>query len=281
MNNEKLVDAIGLIDDKMIYDSKKTHRSYPLFLKRTIAALLIITLIPVALFGGLHLFGRFMFANSSDPAFKYSFKTTEILSICETSFNVEGNSTVGINPNSINNKLGANPIEIRYADDMRIIFTTQNGIFEYVRLGGYEYIESSYSLEKMKLPDFNQGDKTTIIQVDKNGDYAILISSENMSQANAERSYKMLNFVTGELTEINKTEIPETFVPFELTSNTYIAKYNDWLSSNMATCTAENGDKLECFIKVTKSEDKGYIIGNAELVEVNENGTHKIYKLFK
>ena len=279
MNNEKLIDAIGLIDDKLIADAKKI-KVHPSLYKKVIAAVLIVAIIPVAIFGGLHLFGRFLLAGSCDPSLKYSFKTIEILTLCETSFNFDGNSAAGATPNSLNNSIGANPIEIHYADDMRMIFTTQNGIFEHVRLADYEYIESSYNLEKIGLPGFNQGDKTTIIQVDKNGDYAILISSDSMSQANTERCYKMLDFVTGELTEINSNEIPDTFVPFKLSPNSYIVKHDDWLSSNMAECTAENDKNLQCFIKVSKDEEKGYVIGNAELVEKHEDGSSKTYRLF-
>ncbi len=285
MNNEKLVDAIGLIDDNMICDAKKTHRSYSLSFKRAIAAILIITLIPVALFVGMSLFGRFLYAESSAPSSNFSFSTMELHSLCKTSFNAEVTPDIGVDPNSLNNHIGANPIEIQYADDMRIIFTTQNGIFEHFRFS-YEYIESNYSLKKMGLPGFNQGDKTTLIEIDKYGENALLISSENMSQENADISYKNLNFVTGELTDIRKIDAI-TFDAYELQDNKYTYQNHefvdsaDWLSSNMAVCYTEKGDKLECFIRVPKNEDGGYIIGNAELVEVNENGSYKIYKLFK
>lgn len=284
MNKDKLVDAIGLLDDKMIADAKTKKARTPIY-KQIIAAVLIITLIPVALFGGMSLFGRFMYAGSSGLSIEYEFNILELSSLCRTSFDVEINTDVGINPNSLNNTLGANPIEIRHANEMRVIFTTQDGIFEFFKYND-DYIESSFSLKKMGLPSFNQGDSTTLMQVDEYGENALLISSENMSQADADICYQNLNFVRNELTDIEKSEALR-FDAYELSENRYIhtnkdfALNSDWLSSKMAVYYDEKGREVECFIKVPKDVEKGYIIGNAELVEVYEDGSYRIYDLFK
>lgn len=284
MNKDKLVDAIGLLDDKMIADAKTKKARTPIY-KQIIAAVLIITLIPVALFGGMSLFGRFMYAGSSGPSMEYEFNILELSSLCRTSFDVEINPDVGINPNSLNNTLGANPIEIRHANEMRVIFTTQDGIFEFFKYND-DYIESSFSLKKMGLPSFNQGDNATQMQVDEYGENALLISSNNMSQAGADICYQNLNFVQNKLTDIEKSEAL-SFEAYELSENRYLntnkdfALNTDWLSSKMAVYYNEEGKKVECFIKVPNDVEKGYIIGNAELVEVYEDGSYRIYDLFK
>lgn len=284
MNKDKLVDAIGLLDDKMIADAKTKKAHTPIY-KQIIAAVLIIVLIPVVLFGGMSLFGRFMYAGSSGPSTEYEFSILELSSLCRSSFDAMLNSDVGINPNSLNNNLGANAIEIRHANEMRVIFTTQDGIFEFFKFDK-DYIESSYSLEKMGLPSFNQGDSTTLIQIDEYGENALLVSSENMSQSGANISYKNLNFVRNEMTDIEKSDAL-AFDAYELSENRYLntskdfVDNTDWLSSKMAVYYDENGKKVESFIRVPKDAEKGYIIGNAELVEVRDDGSYKIYDLFK
>lgn len=284
MNKDKLIDAIGLIDDELIFKAKNTKPRTSAY-KSIIAAVLIITLIPAALFGGMSLFGRFMYAGSSGPSMEYEFNILELSSLCRTSFDAQLNLDVGINPNSLSNNLGANPIEIRHANEMRVIFTTQDGIFEFYKYD-YDYIESSYSLKKMGLPSFNQGDSTTLIQIDEYGENALLISSENMSQTGADISYKNLNFVRNEMTDIEKRDAL-SFDAYELSENRYIntskdfVSNTDWLSSKMAVYYDENGKKVESFIRVPKDEENGYIIGNAELVEVREDESYKIYDLFK
>ncbi len=278
MNNEKLIDAIGMIDDNFIVAAKKS-KSHSSLYTSIIAAILVISLIPVGMFGGMMLFGSLR-ANTADPRFQYSFKDEEMKALSKQSLSVENNPSAIFDPDAMGGTIGTVPVEIHYADNNRIIFTTYNGVFVHYR-SAHNYIESSYSVEKMELPGFNQGDITTQIEVDKSGEYALLISSENMSQAGADISYHILNFSTGKLTEIDKTQTPETFEAFELTKNSYIKNYDDILSSNMASYIDENGNKTDCYISVSRDEEKGYIIGNAELIESKENENVKKYNLFK
>ncbi len=279
MNNEKLIDAIGMLDDKLIVDAKKEHFRISFYIK-AIAAVLIIALIPVAVLAGMQFFGRHLYTDSSDPKYKYAFNTSEYKALCEQSLIVDSNPNVVIDPYTLGGTIGSVPIEICYADSNRIVFTTYNGIFVHYR-NEHDYIESSYSIKKMDLPGFNQGDKTTIIKVHKNGEYALLMSSQNMSQVGADICYNILDFTTGKLTEIDKDETPKAFEAFELSKNSFIKNHDDLLSSHMASYENSNGDKTDCYISVPKNDEKGYIIGNAQLVEIDKNKNAKTYDLFR
>ncbi len=283
MNNEKLVDAIGMIDDKLIAQAKapkpKTNT-----IRRVIAAVLIIALIPVgmsaALFGGMFIFGSKLEADSSAPMYRYELEDSEIQALCKQQIIVEDNKYAEGAPENLSDSVGSVAIEIHYADENRVVFTTYNGIFVHYR-SAHDYIELSFSTDKMGIPGFNQGDKTTFIEVDKNGEHALLKSSNNMSQVGAKIKYHLLNLSTGELSEISKDEIPKSFRKFELTKNSYIKNHDDLLSSKMASYTDENGVKHDCYISVSPDDENGYIIGNAKLIEVRKNEEAKTYDLFK
>ena len=279
MNNEKLIDAIGMLDEKLIVEARKKH-FHVSFYKKAIVAVLIIALIPVAVFTGMQYFGRHMYADSSDPKYKYAFDTAEYKALCEQSLIVDSNPNVVIDPYTMGSSIGSVPIEICYADSNRIVFTTYNGIFVHYR-NEHNYIECSYSMKKMNLPGFNQGDKTTFIKVDKTGEYALLMSSQNMSQVGADISYNILDFATGKLTEIDKDETPKNFEAFELSKNSFVKNFDDVLSTHMASYENSNGEKIDCYISVPKDDKKGYIIGNAQLVEIDNSNNGKTYDLFR
>lgn len=283
MNNEKLVDAIGMIDDKLIAQAKapkpKTNT-----IRRVIAAVLIIALIPVgmsaALFGGMFIFGGDLKADSCAPMYRYELEDTEIQALCKQQIISDDNKFADGAPENLSDSVGSVAIEIHYADENRVVFTAYNGIFVHYR-SAHDYIELSFSTDKMGIPGFNQGDKTTFIEVDENGEHALLKSSNNMSQVGAKITYHLLNLSTGELSEISKDEIPESFRKFELSKNSYVKNHDDLLSSKMASYTDENGVKHDCYISVSPDDENGYIIGNAELIEVSENEESRTFDLFK
>lgn len=292
MNNEKLVDAIGMLDDKLIAQAK-APKPRTNTIRRIIAAVLIVALIPVgmsaALFGGMFMFGTKLEADSAAPMYRYELEDSEILALNEQpvisenykySGDSSGSSDIYGSIDNTSDSVGSVAIEIHYADENRVIFTAYNAIFVHYR-SAHDYIELSFSTEKMGIPGFNQGDKTTFIEVDKSGEYALLKSSNNMSQAGAKIDYHILNFYTGELTKIKKYEIPEDFEKFELSNNSYIENHDDLLSTKMASYSDENGIKYDCYISVSPDDENGYIIGNAELVVISENKDVKTYDLFK
>ena len=292
MNNEKLVDAIGMLDDELIAQAK-APKPRTNSIRRIIAAVLIIALIPVgmsaALFGGMFMFGTKLEADSAAPMYRYELEDSEILALSEQpvisenykySGDSSGSSEIYGSIDNTSDSVGSVAIEIHYADENRFVFTAYNAIFVHYR-SAHDYIELSFSTEKMGIPGFNQGDNTTFIEVDKSGEYALLKSSKNMSQAGAKIDYHILNFYTGELTKIKKYEIPEDFEKFELSKNSTIENHDDLLSTKMASYSDENGIKYDCYISVSPDDENGYIIGNAELVVISENKDIKTFDLFK
>lgn len=280
MNNQKLVDAIGLLDDEMIVNARTPKVSRFPVAAKVIAAVLAIILVPtIVIFGGGYLFGN-IGADTASPEFKYAFTDEALMKACEQSLF----SICFTTDPPVYASIGANPPEIRFADSDRVIFTTDTGIFVYNY--NTRELEKTYSLELIGIPDFAQGDVATHISVDESGDYALLTSSENMSSVDRALEYRILDFTKGTVKKIDRSQIPEDFKVFETKNNIYIPKSdsdpdfkyyspNDFVGSQMAS--VEDRDFI---VLVDTNEDFEAIIGYTELVIINSDGTFSTQRVF-
>ncbi len=281
MNNQKLVDAIGLLDDNMILDAHNGKPKKTLILKAVAAVLAIILVPTIVIFSGGYIFGH-IGSDVSDPTLKYAFTQEALMDICQQ--HIGSISATSDPPEYVS--VGANPPEIHYADEEKIVFTTLEGVFVY----NYNtlQIEKNYSLEKIGIPFFAQGDRATCISVDESGDYALLTSSENMSSVDRALEYRILDFNSGKADKIKNSEIPENFKAFKVEENIYKPKNDsdfsfelyeskDFPSSQMVSF----GDK-DFFLVIDIQEDTMYnaLLGCAEVVIVDSKGSFITKKLF-
>ncbi len=293
MNNEKLVDAIGMLDENIIYDAKFEHIKRIPRLVQFIAAAIVIIVISGVLFGS----GFYYFKNMGDNYYlttgKYSFSKEKLLTVCNINLNKiskdNNNDTKNpsYNKSELYKNIGAYTCEIWYADEKKILFTIGTGIFIYDYMS--DNIINSFDLEKIRVPGFNQGDVTTYISVDKSGDYALLESSENMFSDNPEIEYHLVNVKNGEVSKIKKNEIPDDFQQFETQDMTYIPKSDSdnnfhypfaWVSSKMVSYTNSKGEKLDFYMNTDINKEGEVLIGNTDLVIVFPDGKFKNQRVF-
>ena len=282
MNNQKLVDAIGLLDDEMIVNARNAKiKRYPLAVKIA-AAVIAVLLVPAAvIFGGGYIFGH-IGSSACDPALKYAFTEEALMEICQQPM---GSVCMTSNP-PVYFSVSAMPPEIHYVDKDKIVFTTLEGVFVY----NYNtlQIEKSFSLDKIGIPHFSQGDVATDISVDVSGDYALLTSSENMSSADRELEYRILDFISGKVEKIESSQIPENFKAFKTEENIYkplsdselefeFYEAKDFPSSQMVSL----GDKdFFLVIDVGESEAFNALLGYAEVIIVNPDKSFTSKSLF-
>lgn len=318
MNKDKLVDAIGMLDEEMLF-SAQNSKSKVFSLARVVAAVLVLLLISGAVLGSISLLGNREIKD-------YSFSRDEMRLLCNTVIISRGQTLGGYSDetptiagpssgepdsnkgsaivttssadeikfsstqSSVNALVGANPCEIRYADGEKIVFTTHTGIFVYNYV--LEEIVASFSLEKMEIHGFNQGDKATSISVHKSGDYAVLTTSDEMSSYNAKKEYRIVDFRDSSVKEINGQQIPEDFKPYILESNDYLPKGdndtefryytpNAFVSSQKATARCAQTKEVADFIIRIEPDSEGKVTyGNAELLVITPSGSFDTKRLF-
>ena len=288
MSSEKLVDAIGLLDDKMIYDAKfkvvrKNHS-----LVKTVAAVLAFILIPASLItGGFYLFGHI---GTDCCQADYSYKNDKLLKICRIDVAAFTNNNIpstDIDKNELYGQFGTGVYGVVYADDEKVVFTTRKGIFVY----NYQTkrIVNNFDLDKMSAYGFNQGDEATHISVDISGDYAVLESSANFSSINKRSSYRLVNLKTGTVDLIEKEDIPDDFTAFETKAMSYCPKGDSdtdfnlpyaWCGDIMASYTNENKDEINFYTNIEPDENGSVIIGNTELVIVYPDNSFTTQRVF-
>lgn len=273
MNSEKIVDAIGMLDDKMIADAREPKiKRFPTAVK-VVAAVLAVLLIPTAvIFGGGQLLGR-IGSDAADPKYRYAFTQEALTGICKqtmySKYATDGTMCIS-----------ANPPEICYADSEKVIFITFEGIYVYNYIE--ECLEYTVSLDKIGVPYFSQGDKSTYISISEDGGYALLTSSENMSSVDRVLEYRILNLKNCDIDVLGKNEIP-AFDSFKTEANSYRNANNtldifgpdDFVSDRMARF--ENTD---FFVMIDTDESEGALIGFTELVIVNEDGSFTTQRVF-
>lgn len=274
MNNEKLVDAIGLLDDEMINDARNPKiRQYPVAIK-VIAAVLAVLLVPAfVIFGAGKILGN-LGADAADPKYRYAFTEEALAGICRQSMY----TTVMTSDPPVGATIGANPPEILYADEGKVVFLTYEGVYVYYYTE--ERLDTSFSFEKIGVPNSGQGDKSTNVSISKDGKYMLLASSENMSSPDRKLEYRIIRLQTADMKILRKNEVPD-FDAFDTVENTYNTHENDFefidAKDFVGSRMARVGDR-NFFVRV--KADYNAVIGNTELVIVNSDGTFTTRKVF-
>ncbi len=276
MNNEKLVDAIGLLDDNMISDARNPKiKRYPTAIK-VIAAVLAVLLIPTfVIFGAGKILGN-LGADAADPKYRYAFTEQALADICQQSMYT---TVLTTNP-PVGATIGANPPEILYADDEKVVFLTYEGVYVYYYID--EQLDTTFSFEKIGVPNAGQGDKATHVSVSGDGKYLLLASSENMSAESGILEYRIINLKNADMDVLGKNVIPD-FDVFYTEQNIYGSADNnsgfmdaeDFVGTRMASV----GDR-DFFVMVDTDENLGAVIGNTELVIVNSDGSFSTRRVF-
>lgn len=273
MNSKKIVDAIGMLDDKMITDAREPKINRFSTAVKVVAAVLAVLLIPtVVIFGGGQLLGR-LGADAADPKYRYAFTQEALMGICkQTMYSKSADDGLMC--------ISANPPEICYADSEKVIFITFEGIYVY----NYkeECLEYTVSLDEIGVPYFSQGDRSTYISISESGDYALLTSSENMSSVDRILEYRILNLKNCDIDVPGENET-HNFNAFKTEANYYrnanntlgIFEPDDFVSDRMARF--ENTD---FFVMIDTDETEGALIGFAELVIVNTDGSFTTQRIF-
>lgn len=274
MNNEKLVDAIGLLDDEMIIDARNPKiRRYPTAVKAVAAVLAVLLVSAGVVFGAGKILGN-LGADAADPKYRYAFTEEALAGICRQSMY----SVATTSDPPVGATIGAAPPEILYADEKKVVFLTYEGVYVYDYIA--EQLDTSFSFEKIGVPNSCQGDKTTRVSVSKDGKYMLLTSSENMSSPDRKLEYRIVRLQTADIDILGKNETPD-FDAYVTEKNIYLYNEpdydfidaNDFAGSKMASV----GDR-DFFVMV--NSDYGAVIGNTELVIVNSDGTFTSRKVF-
>lgn len=276
MNNEKLVDAIGLLDDKMISDARNPKiKTYPTAIK-VIAAVLAVLLIPTfVIFGVGKILGN-LGADAADPKYRYAFTEQALADICQQSMYT---TVLTTNP-PVGATIGANPPEILYADDEKVVFLTYEGVYVYYYID--EQLDTTFSFEKIGVPNAGQGDKATHVSVSKDGKYLLLASSENMSSPDRKLEYRIIRLQTADMHIADKKEVSDFYI-FDTVENTYNTHEGDFefidAKDFAGLRMASVGDR-DFFVMVDTDENLGAVIGNTELVIVNSDGSFSTRRVF-
>ncbi len=276
MNSDKLVDAIGLLDDNMINNARNPKiKRYPVVIK-VIAAVLTVLLVPaVVIFGAGKILGN-LGADAADPKYRYAFSEQALASICQQSMYtavLTTNPPVGVT-------IGANPPEILYADEEKVVFLTYEGVYVYYYIE--ERLDTTFSFEKIGVPNAGQGDKATHVSISKDGKYMLLTSSENMSDAYRKYERRIINLKNADMEVLDKTKTPD-FDVFATEESIYNPAESDFEFMDekdfVGTRMASIGD-TDFFVMVDTDENFGAVIGNTELVIVNSDGSFSTQRVF-
>lgn len=177
---DKLVDAVGLLDDAIITHAKFSRTYARRFITGVAAAALAVLLIPL---------GTLFFLatrpagapapNGGAPRLlskeECAFPQAELRRYVNQSVNLSPDATM---PGSYyEQSYGANLPEIAYADLERVVFRHGNGVFVYSTKA--HEITATYDLEKLGLPPFMQGSVSSWLYVDDLGLYAYLGSFDD------------------------------------------------------------------------------------------------------
>ena len=288
MNNEKLIDAIGLLDDKMIADARigriKKHR----YLLPAIAAVLIVLIIPSFIFGAGYLFGHIGAGGVPDPMFRYSYDSNKLLSICRINLKAtDSKNKKAVSPDynykELRSDVGAGIFGVEYADEEKVVITTGKGIFVYnYKL---DITTINFDLDKIGVPGFNQGDSASFIKVDKSGKYCVMDSSNGWGIKDSAIEHRIIDFETGTVRLINEDEIPKNFEPFETIEIDLYSKKNKELPHGFsgevaASYTKSNGEKQIFYTNIKADSSSEALVGKTDLVIVAPDKSYTTQRIF-
>lgn len=288
MNNEKLIDAIGLIDDKMIADAKlgriKKHR----YLIPAIAAVLVVLIIPSFIFGAGYLFGHLGAGGVPDPMLRYSYDSNKLLSICRINLKATDNKnkkavSPDYNYKELRSHVGAGIFGVEYADEEKVVITTGKGIFIYNYKQDYTII--NFDLDKIGVPGFNQGDSASYIRVDKSGRYCVMDSSDGWGIKDSVIEHRIIDFENGTVRLINEDDIPEDFEPFKTIQIDLYSKKNKELPHGFpgdvaASYTKSDGEKQIFYTNIEADSGAETLVGKTDLVIVSPDKSYTTQRIF-
>lgn len=278
MSNEKLIDAIGMLDDEMIYEAKFGKVKHFPHIAKVIAAALIIMIIPMAVIGAFNMLGH-MGTDGVYPNTKYSFRNEKLMKICNINITYESYEPTPDLKLTMQ-YIGSEICGVEYADDEKVVFTSRTGIFVYNYKS--DNIVYTFDLEKIGVPAFNQGDDSySILQVDKSGRYAILKSTDNSGN-----KYHYINLLNGEVKDIAENDIPEDMESIETQEMTYYPESDSDDSFNYYSPKAHTSSYManyhNCnFFMCIEPDNKGkLLVGNMELLIVKPDGSFTTQRVF-
>jgi hypothetical protein len=288
---DKLIDAIGMIDDEMLYEAEFSGaKRYPNLLRNLAAAVLILLILPSAVCGFQWI--KKLSANAPDPAFRYAYHGDKLLMICRLDMNAtdlqnQKNISDDYDCRELRAHVGAGIFGVEYADSEKVVITTGKGIFVYNYKS--DYMINYYDLDEIGVPGFNQGDCASSISVDKSGEYCVMQSCDTWTSPEIE--YRLIELSRGEIRKISEEELPESFEPVEteeidLYSNENKSLPNTFSGSVSASYTDEKGEKyifytnIDSDTKNLEKEGKRALVGNTDLVIVKPDKTYTQQRIF-
>lgn len=257
------------------------------------AACLIVVIIAVTVVvrNGTNLFNKISVTSFSQSS-RYSYDNNKLLLICRMDINPNANNNDNINTeeydiNELRSQVGTGILGVDFADDEKVVITTGKGVFVY----NYKLNKmiNTFDLDKIGVPGFNQGDKSSFIRVDKSGEYAILESSDNWFDIDSFVEYHNINFKSGEVNRINKSEIPKDFSLFETEPMKYHPDSDSdenfdlpysWPGTITSSYINSNGENITFYTNIERSSDNKVIVGNTDLVIVSPNRSYTTQKIF-
>ena len=283
---DNLTQRIKSLDTKHL---NKRNNKHILFAVACLAVVIIVFAIVVG--KGTDLFNQINITSLSQSS-RYSFDNHKLLMVCKMDISPNAKNNDNINTdeydiNELRSQVGTGVFGVNYADDEKIVITTGKGVFIY----NYKSNKmiNNFDLDKIGIPGFNQGDKSSLIRVDKSGEYALLESSDNWFDVDSIIEYHIINFKSGEVNKINQSEIPKGFSQFETEPMKYHPESDaderfdlpySWPGEIMASYINSNGERISFYTNIERNSDNRVIVGNTDLVIVSPDRSYTTQRIF-
>lgn len=283
---DNLTQRIKSLDTKHL---NKRNNKHILFAVACLAVVIIVFAIVVG--KGTDLFNQINITSLSQSS-RYSFDNHKLLMVCKMDISPNAKNNDNINTdeydiNELRSQVGTGVFGVNYADDEKVVITTGKGVFIYNYKSNN--MINNFDLDKIGIPGFNQGDKSSLIRVDKSGEYALLESSDNWFDVDSFIEYHIINFKSGEVNKINQSEIPKDFSQFETEPMKYHPESDaderfdlpySWPGEIMASYINSNGERISFYTNIERNSDNRVIIGNTDLVIVSPDRSYTTQRIF-
>ena len=283
---DNLTQRIKSLDTKHL---NKRNNKHILFAAACLAVVIIVFAIAVG--KGTDLFNQINITSLSQSS-RYSFDNHKLLMVCKMDISPNAKNNDNINTdeydiNELRSQVGTGVFGVNYADDEKVVITTGKGVFIYNYKSNN--MINNFDLDKIGIPGFNQGDKSSLIRVDKCGEYALLESSDNWFDVDSFIEYHIINFKGGEVNKINQSEIPKDFSQFETEPMKYHPESDaderfdlpySWPGEIMASYINLNGEHISFYTNIERNSDNRVIIGNTDLVIVSPDRSYTTQRIF-
>ena len=281
-----LTQRIKTMDTEQLKRSNNKH-----ILAVAVCLAVVMIVVAVAVGKRTDLFSQISVSPNSQSV-KYSYDNKKLLMLCRMDISPNANNNDNINTeeydnNELRSQVGAGIFGVNFADDEKVVITTGKGVFVY----NYKLNKmiNTFDIDKLEVPGFNQGDKSSRIRVDKSGEYAILESSDNWFDIDSIVEYHYINFESGEVKKINQSEIPKDFSLFETEPMKYHPDSDSdkefdlpysWPSEITASYINSNGESITFYTNIECCSDNKVIVGNTDLVIVSPDRSYTTQKIF-